>query len=422
MNKYLRLVGLTLFVAIQSIAMCGAATADSRQYGIKQRGIPSLLDLCRKNISQRAPTDAALKQQISTQLPAELALKLQEPVSIAHWKEHFTNCTNSICWLDSCHLLYFGFFDSKVFEIGQKNPVAVKDMKNTDFFCAGQTSPDNKFVIVSSGKHCRIIDLKEKNIRLDLKQRCAPAISPDSTHYAIASANGIIHGCINEQTAYQLNRAPEDKGMIEGMAFSPNNQILAYGSGFGTLYLLTLNTGAATKYSLPQSLDLEKLYVSTLSFSPNGQWLAVGFSQFEYTKTTEMLIIDLFSGKQYIIHTCHMMCPQLIRWAPDNKHFATLNIDGNIDVWTAPGYIDDTSSQSAPNTDQSWRQQMETHCDGHKQASIIMRALCFSKRFYPLLVCSQDIFDSKIALLTAGLPQELEAHLRDLRSKVQEGF
>ena len=61
---------------------------------------------------------------------------------------------------------------------------------------------------------------------------------------------------------------------VQSVAFSANGQRLAYNEG-GTISVVDLATGQL-QFSFLGDMDNEHLLVRAMSFSPDGQWLAVG--------------------------------------------------------------------------------------------------------------------------------------------------
>jgi WD40 repeat protein len=169
----------------------------------------------------------------------------------------------------------------------------------------------------------------------------ALAISPDKTTVAAGRANE-LH--VYDAGSGNYLRPLIDPGLttpdgkplaaahlsiVEALAYSPTNKVLASGS-FQEVVLWDAQTGALCK-RLPGFADR----VVTLAFSPNGKWLATGGGA--PTEDGEIKIFDADSGNLVVeIKNGHSDTVFGVCFSPDGTKLATCGADKFIKVFEVP--------------------------------------------------------------------------------------
>lgn len=400
MNKLLTLLGI-LCATLNAMEQDPSTSSSIHS---PEKSPLSLVDLCSKFLSERAKCNPTLKAAIASQLPAELISKMREPRKICSWQESFTNNTNTITWLDTTHLMWFDFNGAKIYRVGHRLPIKQRKIKNFDLVCNGEISPDQKFVTMCEGKKWIVADTNSAAPFYKLEARntsWASTISPDSSLYATSNTASLEINILDmpNKLCQQIGRPADDRGMILSMAFSPDNTILAYGTGIGVIQLFNRNLNTINSIACIDQGN--NAHPETLSFSPNGQWLVAGFSDHSlFLINMATHIANQISSRQ----ETWQHATEVVRWSPDSQYFATLALDGVIDVWTAPDYMD--LPETEPTNPELLEHNFNINCEGRSRLAKILRAYCLNVDLAPFLVLSQENFDRALTNLSMQLPPE----------------
>ncbi|MBD2568630.1 protein kinase domain-containing protein [Anabaena lutea] len=131
-------------------------------------------------------------------------------------------------------------------------------------------------------------------------------------------------------------------GWVKSVAFSPDGQTLASGSGDNTIKLWNVNTG-----KLLQTLPGHSSAVSSLAYSPDGQTLASG----SYDHTIKLW--NVTTGKLLQTLPGHSQSIRSVAFSPDGQTLASGSADETIKLWdvttgkllqTFPGHSDSVNS------------------------------------------------------------------------------
>lgn len=212
---------------------------------------------------------------------------------------------------------------------------------------------DGKQVLsCGADKTVRLWDLPQPGaIRsLDLASGYFPSqkvcFSPDGLLIAAADANGVQ--LWDAGTAKKLKlMAGKDDGYPIGMAFSPDNRMLAAGFGGKTdvshivLWDIDLNERLAVlpgTTSLPEfKTDDRSGLINQLAFSPDGRFLVAGFgSPHLYTDSgypTPVIVWEVATRQQIRRLAGHNSLGTSLTFSNDGSKLATCNYDGTARIW-----------------------------------------------------------------------------------------
>lgn len=112
---------------------------------------------------------------------------------------------------------------------------------------------------------------------------------------------------------------------VQSIALSPDDQILASGSYDGTIRLWNIKTGQVV-----QQLTIKKMPLSTVSFSPDGQYIAYSYADNE---DFSLYIWYLEKNCQYYVLKGHLSVIKSISFSRDSLSLITASYDGTIRIW-----------------------------------------------------------------------------------------
>jgi len=129
-------------------------------------------------------------------------------------------------------------------------------------------------------------------------------------------------------------------GKVNALAFSPDNQLIAAGSGItglrGNAIVYSVTTGRPKSFLKGQQKDV----ITALAFSPDNQTLATA----SYDSTIQLWSTQ--SGKPLRKLSGHNGAVHSISWAPNSQTLASASADQSIKIWnTQTGQLLDTRSQ-----------------------------------------------------------------------------
>lgn len=204
-------------------------------------------------------------------------------------------------------------------------------------------APDSNRLVIASGEHRILLCVIPGRERTQQLSGHAPirvwsvAWSTDGKYIAAGSQDGRVN-LWNAQTR-KLFRVEEAISFVKAVAFSPQNQCLAYACGDGTIGLITGPFG--------QTLRGHTKAVWSLSWSPNGQYIASASAD------TSIRIWDGNTGRALKILEGHSDWVVSVRFSGDGKWLASKSSDGTVrlwrcDTWVCVASFDEVSRGYAP--------------------------------------------------------------------------
>ncbi|KAI1176475.1 vegetative incompatibility protein HET-E-1 [Nemania sp. FL0916] len=153
--------------------------------------------------------------------------------------------------------------------------------------------------------------------------RCAGPMtfSPDSRILASVSQNTTWIWATNTGHLQRYGSCGKSHSAV---AFSPNGQLLASGSGEGTIRVLAVSSGA-----LLQFMQVDYTVVKSIAFSPDSKFIASGYNDDKirlWVRDTGELVRTLVG---------HTRPVGSVAWSPDGKLLASGSLDQTVGLWAA---------------------------------------------------------------------------------------
>ena len=151
-------------------------------------------------------------------------------------------------------------------------------------------------------------------------------LSPDGKYLAVASCIGVWWYDVSTMTPITL--CDTDRGFISAVSFSPNGKWLATGDGDGLVKVWEVQRGICIAQMERDEEDRPYHSVSHLVFSPDSQRLAVSSTR-DYT----LYVYHPETGKRLVkFHDD----PKRFRWSGHTRHPITFSEDGSLLACTMP--------------------------------------------------------------------------------------
>jgi WD40 repeat protein len=112
---------------------------------------------------------------------------------------------------------------------------------------------------------------------------------------------------------------------VNGLTWSPDSQRLLLGSGFGKTSMILVWDIASQNKPIEVKGQIEE--VTGVSWSPNGQWWALG------DVAGSVQIWDADTGKTLRVLEGHTGSITSLAWSPDNTRLVSSSEDGTVRVW-----------------------------------------------------------------------------------------
>jgi WD40 repeat protein len=217
-------------------------------------------------------------------------------------------------------------------------PIVRKLQVFTDLVTSVAFSSDNQILASGSSDNTILLwntETGEPTQKLEDHQESivSLAFSPDNQFLASGSFEKIILWDIS--TGQKLREFPGHAGINWCIAFSPDNRLLTSVSQSNTIYLWEISTGIQSQYlaiarrkpDLTGFPLLNYVDVKSITFSPNGQLLAFGSSD----DTVELW--EIATDKQPQILGEHTNSVRNVTFSPDGKLLGSGSWDKTVRFW-----------------------------------------------------------------------------------------
>ena len=211
-------------------------------------------------------------------------------------------------------------------------------------------SPDGRVLASGSGSSLRLWDVAaghEIRMLIDHASIKAVAFSPDGR--ILASASDALK-LWDVATGREI--ATLGGHLFEFVAFSPNGQVVAFGSDDGTVGLCDAATGRELR-TISEHADV----VKSAAFSPDGKILAWGDGK-------AVKLWDVAAGRELQTLSGHQHWISAVTFSPDGKWLASGSYDGTVKLWDVSSGSERVSLITF--TDGSW---LEITPEGYYEAS-----------------------------------------------------
>jgi WD40 repeat protein len=195
-------------------------------------------------------------------------------------------------------------------------------------------SPDGQCIISTSCHWIQIWDATTGTQRHVIGHKdvfCAVS-SPKGQYVISGSFDGIIRVWDMSTGMQQLQLGTNGRNdYIRSIAFSPDGQYIAFGSGIdGTVQVWDNRAGTRRHFVIIVMNDREKkVSVEAVAFSPDGQRIACGCGH------TAIHVLDVKMGTQQYVLNGHEDAVYSVAFSPDGRHIVSASKDRTVRVWDA---------------------------------------------------------------------------------------
>ncbi|KJE94355.1 WDR1 protein [Capsaspora owczarzaki ATCC 30864] len=231
---------------------------------------------------------------------------------------------NSLSIASDRSTFYSGSYDGRItaWNYGNGENDIVQGKGHTNDVTQLRTQGD-KLVSISADDSIRFTDSASKTYSDDNKvglPSVPHGLGVSKSNIAVVACHNSVELLRNGKKASSINVAYEP----QAAAINPAENQVAVGGKDGKLYVYTLNGD-----SLVEKTQLEsKGPVTSVAYSGNGLWLAVGDTQRNiYVYEASSLERKITS---WVFHSARV---NAIAWSADNRHLASVGLDTSIYVW-----------------------------------------------------------------------------------------
>jgi WD40 repeat protein len=147
------------------------------------------------------------------------------------------------------------------------------------------------------------------------------AFSPDGNRLAAGSGGNNLH-VYEAATGRLLATCPGHEGIVICTAYSPDGKLLASGSFDQTVRLWDAATGRPLR-----TLSGHRDWVFSVAFTPDGKMLASA------GREGRVSLWDAATGKELASFRAHASEAVCVAFAPDGKTLASSGVDGTVKLW-----------------------------------------------------------------------------------------
>jgi WD40 repeat protein len=246
-----------------------------------------------------------------------------------------------------------------IWDMASGQPVAQVDISGTGMVW----SPDGTEIalvvdsqpVAGDSQQVVVVDAATGNIRRSTEANAETACfgqakgvgwSPDRKQIAIGSCGGqvILYDAVtlNKVSTLTYRTGAKLKDAIPYVAYSPDGRSLAAVIPLPDQYILAiwdLPSGQVRTGRLAPNSDALLLPLSSLAWSPNGRFLAVGYGTAEtylggfIIPGGNIAIFSVRTGQQVALLRGHTDDVDGISFSPDGKKLASASLDGTVLIW-----------------------------------------------------------------------------------------